>query len=681
MSSLTRALLWTVLFLVASLIGRNTIVHTNLPFVGPAVGVAFLWLASGNRSTWRTDGILIALLSFAVGFIAGGDWVTALLGVIMVGPAPAAIAWLHHTCPQVWGGGGHRPIRRLQEFGQFLLAVTTAVLVCALLRTALGVLLVQGEGWGSLALRAGRPISSMVALGTFGLLVGGEIDARRRSRDWSVPISVPRALEMLAIIGAMAAVFWVGYLEHPAVPSLFVLTLGVVWASVRFSPLTTSTLALALGVATITFTVLGFGPISNAASPEGEALITQIFVAVLTVTGMAISLSRRQLFEAIAELTRSEAVLASRAEELDLMLENLGDGVAIVEDSGRIVHANSVLRETFPEAMLALDRDLDLDAAYVRAVGEYHLFHPDGRPMDDDDVPYRRALRGELVDSEEFHLVRDADRPARIVEVSAIALPPDAGVQARAMVTVRDVTVEREQREALATFASTVAHDLNTPLTVLSGWADALNEEFESAPAVESTTGAPMLAKIRTSAERMRELISDLLAHAVASDQNISCEPVPLAEVAAELIRAHIGPGTEHDAIVADDLPEVWADRSLITQLLDNLIGNALKYVAPSTRPRVRISATPAEDGWVTVRVSDNGIGIPRDQRHRVFESFHRASGDGYRGTGLGLAICKRIVERHGGQIWITDNPDGRGVTFELTLPTTAETLAAAVHP
>jgi signal transduction histidine kinase len=116
----------------------------------------------------------------------------------------------------------------------------------------------------------------------------------------------------------------------------------------------------------------------------------------------------------------------------------------------------------------------------------------------------------------------------------------------------------------------------------------------------------------------------------------------------------------------------------LLRQALDNLVGNAFKYVERGTVPRVRIEAERVDDGWARVMVRDNGIGVPIADRERVFDSFHRASAPSYQGTGLGLAICKRIIQRHGGNIRVTDNPDGVGSCFEFTLPTTAEALKRA---
>jgi hypothetical protein len=107
----------------------------------------------------------------------------------------------------------------------------------------------------------------------------------------------------------------------------------------------------------------------------------------------------------------------------------------------------------------------------------------------------------------------------------------------------------------------------------------------------------------------------------------------------------------------------------MLRHVLDNLIGNAVKYVRPAAPARVGITATPAGPGWTRIEVADRGIGIPDAEKPAVFERFHRAhAAAGYAGTGLGLAICKRIVERHGGEIGVDDNPGG-GTRFHFTLP------------
>ncbi|MFD0518058.1 sensor histidine kinase [Paractinoplanes durhamensis] len=118
-----------------------------------------------------------------------------------------------------------------------------------------------------------------------------------------------------------------------------------------------------------------------------------------------------------------------------------------------------------------------------------------------------------------------------------------------------------------------------------------------------------------------------------------------------------------------DDLAVVDADPVLTRQLLENLIGNAIKYTATGVVPRIAVSCEPTGDGFVRVAVDDNGIGIPAGQHEAIFQNFHRAhAAAGYAGTGLGLAICKRIVERHGGTITAAGNDLG-GSRMTFTLP------------
>jgi signal transduction histidine kinase len=117
-------------------------------------------------------------------------------------------------------------------------------------------------------------------------------------------------------------------------------------------------------------------------------------------------------------------------------------------------------------------------------------------------------------------------------------------------------------------------------------------------------------------------------------------------------------------------LDPVYADAVGLRQLLDNLVGNAIKYTAPGVIPRVTVSST-RRGGMVEISVADNGIGIPAGQHEAIFNNFHRAHRNaGYSGNGLGLAICQRIVARHGGVITAQDNPGG-GSRFTFTLPAT----------
>ncbi len=671
MPEVTRVVLWSAAFVTAALLGRNTLVASQTGVFGPPVAIALLWLASGSLRSWRVIGPLMILLGLVVALGSGDDPLVALLSLVLLLPAPAVLLGMRRLAPQLWGGGGRRPPVRPAEFGVYLMLVVASTVLSASIRTGLGVALLA-EDWSLLWLRAGRATASLVAFGAFGLLLGG-ILARGKGAEAPPRWRTRMLAELLAVSAVMAAWMWFTFARHPQAPTLFILALGVVWVSLRFPPVVAAGFALGVSLAAIVFTAQGYGPLDELASAEGKALVTQFFVVVMTVTALVVGLSREQLSATVERLVHAEEGAARRMDELVLMLENLTDGVAIIEQGGRFVHTNSALRRLFPQTAAPPGGG----DAYVQPAETYHLYKLDGQSLAEDDLPYLRALAGEPIERQDFHLVSADDGSRRTVEILAVALPVEPGRPRRVMVSVRDVSVEREHREDLTRFAGTVAHDLNSPLTVLSGWADLLRDEFSRAEVVPRQTAEPMLASIQSSVGRMQELIADLLGHAVAVDRHLRCEYVDLHELVAKLAAARTDPLTTTPRVKVAPLPRVWGDSALLSQVFDNLIGNALKYVEPGRAPLVQVTDESRDPSWVTVRVRDNGIGIPVDQRDQVFEQFHRGGGVGYDGTGLGLAICKRIVERHGGHIWVGENPDGGGSVFELTLPATAAAFTA----
>jgi signal transduction histidine kinase len=169
-------------------------------------------------------------------------------------------------------------------------------------------------------------------------------------------------------------------------------------------------------------------------------------------------------------------------------------------------------------------------------------------------------------------------------------------------------------------------------------------------------------------AERMRQLIDDLLAYSRIESNKAVRTPVDLNHVARSVVSDLRMAIEEADAEVdVESLPVVYADEAQMVQVLQNLIGNAVKFRGAEP-PRVKISSKRRIGEWV-ISVKDNGIRI--DPRHQddLFKMFHRLHGRAeYPGTGIGLAITKKIVERHGGRIWFESEP-GKGTTFHFTMP------------
>lgn len=167
---------------------------------------------------------------------------------------------------------------------------------------------------------------------------------------------------------------------------------------------------------------------------------------------------------------------------------------------------------------------------------------------------------------------------------------------------------------------------------------------------------------------RMQGLISDLLAYSRVGSRGGTAERVELEEVMARTVDVLRSAIEESGATVTHDpLPAVYADPVQIGQVLQNLVGNALKFRGQAP-PHVHVAAERQGGEWV-ISVADNGIGIAPEYLQRIFVIFQRLhTRTEYEGTGIGLAICKKIVERHGGRIWVESRP-GHGSTFYFTLP------------
>ena len=167
-------------------------------------------------------------------------------------------------------------------------------------------------------------------------------------------------------------------------------------------------------------------------------------------------------------------------------------------------------------------------------------------------------------------------------------------------------------------------------------------------------------------AKRMQTLINDLLAYSRVSTKGDALVPTDLETVFDRALRNLRLRVEEQDAVITHDpLPTLPGDATQLLQLFQNLLGNALKFCAET--PRIHIAAEDKGDVW-QLDVRDNGIGIDAGNLERVFTIFQRLhTRDLYEGTGIGLAVCRRIAERHGGQVWATSTP-GEGSTFHITL-------------
>lgn len=225
--------------------------------------------------------------------------------------------------------------------------------------------------------------------------------------------------------------------------------------------------------------------------------------------------------------------------------------------------------------------------------------------------------------------------------------------------------LERSNRD-LEEFAYSVAHDLQSPLRTVTAHCQRV---LEKSDALRDSDTAEDIKRAVGGLRRMKHLVDDLLTYALVNSGVMQPEPVPVTEILAEvqenLQTAIIDAGAQ---ITVTPLPAIVCDRTQLSEVFQNLIANAIQYRSQAT-PAIQISAQPVQQGW-QFSVADNGIGIEPRHHERIFQIFQRLhSDDVIPGSGIGLALCKKIVERHGGRIWVKSQL-GAGSTFHFVIPT-----------
>ncbi|MFO8010468.1 MAG: PAS domain S-box protein [Dehalococcoidia bacterium] len=225
--------------------------------------------------------------------------------------------------------------------------------------------------------------------------------------------------------------------------------------------------------------------------------------------------------------------------------------------------------------------------------------------------------------------------------------------------------LERSNRE-LEEFAYVASHDLQEPLRMVSSYTQLLARRYQDQLDQDAHE---FIAYATDGASRMQQLIEGLLSYSRISTKGKEFQPTDLESVLGEVyVNLKMVIEENNVIIIKDELPTVMADESQMSRLFQNLIENAIKYRGPNT-PTIHVSAERKRDGWL-ISLKDNGIGIEPQYGERIFTIFEQLHKRGqYSGTGIGLSICKRIVERHGGKIWVESEPDN-GSTFYFTLPT-----------
>ena len=280
-----------------------------------------------------------------------------------------------------------------------------------------------------------------------------------------------------------------------------------------------------------------------------------------------------------------------------------------------------------------------------------------------------------------------------IVQGTTTAIRGSQGNVSLFLTILRDVTAERtallenermvraleHKNEELKSFAYALSHDLKSPLITLRGFLDYLEEDARSG---DLSNVEEDLKPILRTADRMQAMVEDLLQFATVGVDARSWSSIDVGDVAREVREMLAGrlQAGEIEVELDDALPTVYSDRSLLRALLLNLMDNGAKFLAGTPSPRLSVTVRPLAAGPV-ICVADNGPGIAKEHQEKIFGLFSKletagAPGDG---TGIGLALCKKVVDLHGGEIWVESEGEGQGTTFCFTLPDPAVELSTTV--
>ncbi len=370
-----------------------------------------------------------------------------------------------------------------------------------------------------------------------------------------------------------------------------------------------------------------------------------------------------------------------RTKEVEAARHTLQESEEHLKDAQRLAHVGSWELDLVNNFLIWSDeiyRIFEIDPRRFGASYEAFLdaIHHEDRDMVN--AAYTNSLESRLPYSIDHRLLFPDGRIKHVHERCETFYDKD-GNPIRSAGTVQDITdrkmaedlINRQSQELarsneeLEKFAYVASHDLQEPLRTIGSFTQLLARKYKGKL---DSDADEFISFIVDGASRMQGLINDLLAYSRVGLKGKEFEPtdfeVLLEHVLANLKTAIDGSGA---VITHDPLPSLYADPTQMEQLFQNLISNAIKFRGEE-QPRVRVSAGKKKHEWV-FSFRDNGIGIEQDYFDRIFIIFQRLHGKSeYSGTGIGLAVCKKIVERHGGRIWV-ESEKGKGSTFYFTIP------------
>jgi PAS domain S-box-containing protein len=691
---------------------------TILYFGAGKVGLALAYVHASASSVWPPTGIALAA------FLLFGRrvWPAILVGAFLVnlttaGTVATSIAIAVGNTLEGLGGaylvnrfaGGCHAFDRVRDILRFaLVASLLATMISATIGTT--TLAIAGLApWASygriwITWWLGDAAGALVLAP---LLVLAAVEPRPH---WGMR----KTGEAVLLFGGLVVAGVLVFQRMDPPPVMFACVPFPLWAAFRFGKREATAATLLLSILAVWGTLPGYGPFARP-TPNESLLLLQVFMGGLammnlvvaavvargqsvehelrvarddletTVSARTQSLSEavRALEHEVKERRRAEQELRESEVRMRGLLEAAPDAMVVVDASGAITEISAQVETVFGYARNELiGRPVDL--LVPETFRERHLAHR--REFSDD--PRTRAMGEGL----ELHAVR-RDGSQFPVEISLSPVRTDEGLVV--MAAIRDITerkaVERKIRllnadlerrvhertaelersnEALKQFAYAASHDLQEPVRTMGNYAEILARRYHGRLDADADE---FLGFVVDGAEWMHQLLQGLLEYSRVETRPPANAPA-IMDRAFDQALGNLGAAIAETGatVTSAALPSVAADHLQMVQLFQNLVGNAIKFRRPGVPPDVRVEVTTRGSECVFA-VRDNGIGIDLRHAERIFAIFQRLHRrQEYPGAGVGLAICRKIVERHGGRIWVESTP-GVGATFFFTLPRAAE--------
>lgn len=391
------------------------------------------------------------------------------------------------------------------------------------------------------------------------------------------------------------------------------------------------------------------------AAVETTFILTILYLVIASTIGWL----KQRIDMLIIQETEAKELAENGKARLETVLQQLPVGVLMVDAKGNKLEGNRQLARIMGQGIKG---PLQKDGNYLSSRA-----FKDGKALLAKDWPLVRALgKGEVISGEEIEFLRD-DKKTFFLRVNASPIKNKNKQIIAAVSTIDDITAEKELEKRKDDFVNMASHELKTPITSMKIYIEVLLNQIKNFKDPKSTK---TLLSIKSQTERLQELVGDLLdmSRIQTGKLHFDKQQFRLDELIKETAEILQKTTTQHVFSFKGEKLLVNADRFRVYQVITNLITNAIKYSPEGKRIKITVKKSNSK---AVVSVTDEGIGISKEQQKKIFERLYQVTGPRektYPGLGMGLYISKEIVKRHRGAIWV-EGEKGKGSTFYFSLP------------